>query len=389
MTSTESFKGRAGLTIAHLVGMVDMIALPVWVGDLIQNYRFGPAQAGGLVTLFLVGVVLASLFLAPRFASINGRLVATIGFAGTGLVFFMLAQTTSYPLMAALHLVGGALNGMALSCTHGTIGRTGNPHRLFAIAQSVLGVGALLFLGATPNIIAAYGGPSLFLVIAGMMGVAALVSAFVFPVVAASGTAHAVLALTRQRFSKATWFAIAGVMLMALTQAMMFSFVERIGIDRGFEAGQVTGVLIALGVINLLPGVLAALLQKRLSTRVVTVAGPCLQAVFALVITNATTFPVYAVPAALFVAIMIFTHTFVFGLIARLEPTGRAVASTPAMLMTGAAVGPFLGGVLAQGFGYPALGIAATIVAAVSVGCYLQAERFGSRGIANQVVTAA
>jgi hypothetical protein len=44
---------------------------------------------------------------------------------------------------------------------------------------------------------------------------------------------------------------------MGLVQAMMFSFLERIGADRGYSAAAVTGVLIALGLVNLLPAPLA------------------------------------------------------------------------------------------------------------------------------------
>ena len=71
----------------------------------------------------------------------------------------------------------------------------------------------------------------------------------------------------------------------------------------------------------------------------------------------------------------IFTNVFAFGLLARLDPTGRAVAATPAMLMIGAALGPVVGGTLGQTLGFGALGIAAVIVAAVSVGFFAKASR--------------
>lgn len=56
---------------------------------------------------------------------------------------------------------------------------------------------------------------------------------------------------------------------------------------------------------------------------------------------------------------ILFTHTFAFGLLARLDPTGRAVAATPAMLMVGAAIAPFLGGTLVKFIGFGAIGYAA------------------------------
>ena len=64
---------------------------------------------------------------------------------------------------------------------------------------------------------------------------------------------------------------------------------------------------------------------------------------------------------------ILFTHTFAFGLLARLDLSGRAVAGTPAMMMAGAAVGPFLGGTLVKLFNFEAIGIAVCFIAAVQV----------------------
>lgn len=62
--------------------------------------------------------------------------------------------------MAALHLLGGACAGAALSVTHGTIARCANPHRRFAQVGIALGMFAIAFLGATPQIVAQAGGPA-------------------------------------------------------------------------------------------------------------------------------------------------------------------------------------------------------------------------------------
>ena len=60
MTTTEKWPGRIALMVAHCAGMVDLVALPVWIGTLITNYGFDPQQAGALATLFLAGAVVAS-----------------------------------------------------------------------------------------------------------------------------------------------------------------------------------------------------------------------------------------------------------------------------------------------------------------------------------------
>jgi predicted MFS family arabinose efflux permease len=166
------------------------------------------------------------------------------------------------------------------------------------------------------------------------------------------------------------WFGIVGISCMTLVQAMIFSFLEGVGTERGFERAAINGVLIALGLVNLLPAALAALLQKRLAPRKVLLVGPVVQVALAATIMVSPAFGPYAFAAAFFAAVMIFTHTFAFGLLARLDESGRALTGTPAMLMIGSAVGPFLGGTLVNAFGYESLALAAACLAIVAVFCF-------------------
>ena len=372
MRTTEKWPGRIALMVGHCAGMVDLVALPVWVGTLISSYGFDPQQAGGLATLFLVGAVLASLFLAPRFNRLNRRLVATGGFAVSALSFGVASLQTGFVAMAACHAIAGLAAGSALSVTHGTIGRAANPHRLFAIVGLALGVFAIVFLGTTPNLVAALGGAALFRVFAVVMAVAAIISVLLFPVPDRAEGAD--FDIAHPKLSGAAWAGVIGISLMALNQAMVFSFFERIGADRGYGVETVTAILIALGFMNLVPAPLAAFLETKLDAHKVVLAGPAVQAVLALLITAVAVFPAYAGAGAVFVSIMIFTHTFAFGLLSRLDSSGRALAATPAMLMVGAAIGPILGGTLVKFSGYPAIGVAVVIVAVLAIASFSRAR---------------
>ncbi|WP_373987178.1 MFS transporter [Duganella sp. BuS-21] len=382
-SNNESWSGRIALMIAHCAGMVDLVALPVWIGTLMSRYGMAPQQAGTLVTLFLLGAVASSLFCAPRFQRLDKRAVATAGFAVSALAFLGLATTSEYTAMAGLHGLAGIAAGSALSVTHGTAGLSANPHRMFALCGMALGVFAIVFLGTLPGIVAANGGTALFIALAVVMLVAACTSAVMFPRGASraanaaasphSGAAHG--AAQPKPVSSAVWFAALGIGCMGLVQAMMFSFLERIGADRGYTTAAVTGVLIALGFVNLFPAPLAALLEKRWPARLVVLAGPVLQAALALTIAHGGSFASYAGAGAVFAAVMIFTHTFAFGLVAQLEPGGRALSATPAMLMVGAAIGPVLGGTLVQQAGYGMLGTAAVVIAIIAVVCFARAGR--------------
>ncbi len=372
MTTVDSFKGRLVLLLAHIAGMIDMVALPVWVGAaLIGQYQFSPQQAGGMVTLYLLGAVVASVFFASRFTRFSARLFSSVGYAIAFLAFLGLTQTRDFGMMAVLHAVAGLAAGTALSFTHGTIGRSPNPHRLFAIVGLGLCVSAIFFLGGSQEVIPKTAGTGLFVMFGAIMALASIACAFGFPQTAALKGAEAE---KPQPLSKATWLVIVGVILMALNQALVFSFVERIGADRGY-GDKVTVVLIALGFVNLLSPILAGLLQGRLSASSVTVAGPLLQAFLSCLLIFVGTFTSYALATTFFIAVMIFTHTFAFGLLARLDPSGRAVAATAATLMIGAAIGPVLGGVLVQQVGYSALAVVVLVAGVIASTLFARASK--------------
>jgi predicted MFS family arabinose efflux permease len=366
MTQSNSVGGKVVLSIGHVAGMIDMVALPLWIGNLMQHYGFSPVQAGLTVTLFLFSVVIASTFVAPSFDRIPHRFSVASGFAVAAAAFLAASRlpvdVSSLTAIIGLHVVAGLGTGTALSITHGNIGRTENPHRLFGTVNVALGVLGVFFFAGLPQLVEHFSASAMFVVFGVTMAVACIVTALFFPTVSATSPSRAATAQSRAPTPKAVWFLIGVVICLTFNQAMVFSFLERIGAARGFETEKVNMVLVALGFVNLLPGALAAILQKRLSPLVVGFCGPLLQAVLALTMSNSPVFLPYAVSASVYVSIVIFTHTFLFGLLARLDQTGRAVSATPAMMMIGSCTGPAVGGAIVSGFGYGALGLAATMV---------------------------
>jgi predicted MFS family arabinose efflux permease len=373
MISTDSLRGRMALMVTHCAGMLDLVALPLWVGALMGHYQLDAQQAGGLATLFLLGAVLASIALAPRFNRLPRQVVAVVGFGAAALAFFGVSLRTDFASMAVLHALGGLAAGAGLSVTHGTIARSANPHRLFAIVGTALGIFSVGFFATVPPLLASHGGGALFRAFAAVMGFAALVSLVAFP--QAEGRAAHAAGGTRdsgrhEPLSRVVWFGIVGIACMGLVQAMTFAFVERVGVARGFEVTAIASMFVALSIVNLFPTALAGLLEKRLEARTVLLVGPVVQALLAAGIMLSMSFNVYAASALFLPAVMLFTHNFAFGLLARIEPSGRALAATPAMLMTGGAIGPVLGGTLVKTFGYGSLAAAAAIIAILAIACY-------------------
>ena len=365
----ESVRGIVTLMVSHCAGMLDLIALPLWVGTLVAHYRFNPQQAGTLPTLFLIGASLSSVFFAARFNRVNTKWAVVIGFAAAALAFALCFGQTTMAALAPLHFAGGLAVGAALSSTHGTIGRALNPHRVFAWAGLAIGVFGIVFLGGTPGVLARFGGATLFIVFAGIMGLAALMGLLFFPRPSQriAEDRHEASIARAQPLSHAVWYSIVGIALLSMTQAMTLSFYERIGMARGFGRDLMTLALVIYGVVTLFPAPLAGLLEKRIKATTVISIGPIMQAVFAMIATHTWSYPLFAASGALMAFTILFTHTYAFGLLARLDTTGRAVAGTPAMLMVGAAIAPFLGGTLVKYIGFGAIGYAAVVLVAIEL----------------------
>lgn len=378
MLKLKTTMSTFALVTGHVAGLIDLAVLPVWVNTLIEGYRYGPAQAGSLPTGFLAGAVVTSLILSRRFHAINGRLLAPAGYWIAAFAFLLMPSFQSFPVHLLLHVIAGTAAGMSVSFIHGTIGKTDNPHRAFSYAGMGFGVFTVIFLSGVPKLIAASGPQAFFYILGGVMLIAAIVVSLFMP----SNIAGMEVLGQGKRFPRAVRFAIFGMMGMALVQGMVFSFLVQAGAARGFSEQNVQTVLIVLGFINLFPPVIAAALQHRVHAMTMAMVGPILQGVFAMAIMSSTAFIGYAIPAVFFAAVMIFTHTFVFGFMAKEEPTGRAVAATPAILMTGSAISPFIGGVFVQYIGFEAIGVAAIVVGGVCVVMFTRANRIATSVLA-------
>jgi MFS family permease len=360
--SEKNLFGAVALCVNHLAGFVDLVILPIWVGVLSQHYKNDPQQAGAIVSLFLVGQVLASIIVSPRYDRINKRrMAAAFGFLLGALCMFMCSQAGTFIVLAILHFIAGLAVGSALSLTHGTIGRSENPHRLFAIASLSLGVFSILFYVIVNPLIIKFGGQLLFQFIAGLNLLGAVGSILFFPSYAKtvrlqeyeaarvdSGGGHT-------RLPPIVWFTVAGLMGMAMITAMASAFFERLGIASGYRPESINLILLINGILLLTPPILAAILQKYLRVRTVAMAGIIFQALVVIIIYTSSNFWQYALVAWGVGFAAIFTHTFLFGYLAYMDPSGRVVAANPAVIMTGSMLGPFIGGTLVKLFGFPAI----------------------------------
>ncbi len=376
MISTESVRGRIGLMVAQVAGTIELAAMPLWVGMLMQAYGMDPQQAGSLVTLYVAGAVIGGFLAARAFGRMRpGRPIAAVGALVGAVVFLGVYQSEGYATLAVLHLVGGFFVGPVIAVTAGTVARSANPHRLFAIVNVVFSLFAAMFLGVMPPVVARLGGEVLFLAIAGVLVLGAVGSMLAFPDSSPPAAKPGESLKVRTPIPSTVWGGMIGLCVMACMYAMTLSFFERVGMSRGYGAALVGTVLTITAVVKLFPAAIAGLLEKHLPARGVMLVMPVVQAVTIALIFAVPNFWVYAVAGPLFIGTLIFTHIFAFGLLSRLEPTGRAMAAEPALMLVGAGLGPLIGGTLVKFYGFPSLAAAAAVLATLAILCFVRVPR--------------
>jgi predicted MFS family arabinose efflux permease len=374
----DSRRGRTALLLASCAGMADLIALPVSVSTLISRFGFDAQQAGALATLLLAGVVVASLVLAPHFPRLACRPFAMVGFGLSAVGSFWAALQSDFYALAALQAACGLATGAALTVTNGTIARSVSPHQMYAGVSSALGVFGVLLFAATPPIVQAIGGSALFVVIGAVKAGAALTAFVWFPSQPTVAYVQVARTPAASRVPKIVWFGMAGLAAMTIVHAMTASYLVQVGAHRGFQVTSVNAVLIGMALVALLPGPVAAALETRWPAQRVLLGGAVLQLALSTVVMTVTAFTPYASAAVLFPSVIVFTHTFAFGLLATLDSSGRSLAATPATTMAGAALGALVGGALVKFFGFGGIPLAAAVLAAFAVLCFSRLPSAGA-----------
>jgi predicted MFS family arabinose efflux permease len=314
---------------------------------------------------------------------VAGYFVAALAFFGLTYAPFGLVANPLVEL-GALHLIGGLGVGAGLSCVHGTIARSVNPHRTFAIVNLGVGVFAVLFFALTPPFMARIGVNAVFYAVLGLVSCATILSALAFPtprarvVTPAKSTTKSQVAT---QIAMALAIGFVGVVLLQTAQAITNSFAAATGSFRGFSAESVGLMFAVNGFISLFAPIFAGLLEKKLRAAQVAVAVLLIHGLCSITLTSTTNFYLYSAGFIAMIFATIFGHTFIFGLFAKFDPSGRMNASTPSMLMLGTAIGPIVGGVVVQHWGFPAMGLTSAAVAFCGAACFaVIAQRM--RGVA-------
>lgn len=344
--------------------------LPLMVGVLARQFGIGTAQAGYVIAMNMGGILAGSLsciLLVRRFSwgtlIIAGLAIMVIGNAMT------LVTTELTPLIAT-RLVSGWGEGVVGACCYALMGRARLPGRSIAMylaGQSIIGAAGLALL---PWLMATYGWHVFYI----LVSVVAVPAALLTPIavrgrrrpVASDSTHNA-----RPRGPLLAGIgALVAIFLFFVGIAMIWAFMEQIGVRQKLTLMQLSIALSASSIAGLAGSFVAGAAADRLRVGIGLAIGIAI-IIGSLTLLNTGGFYSYIAAICGLSFAWAYQFPFLFGCLASTDFDGRIALTTPVAtggaLTAGPALGGFVlehGGLATLSAGCLALTIAGTLLAA-------------------------
>lgn len=342
------------LVALFTAGYVAPYLLPTVVGRLEAHLPLSPAQAGLIGSVLLLGSAAAGFTLASRIPRHGPRPLARLGLLLAVAGYATAAATPLLPLVVAGAVVGGFGSGTATAVAASGIAAQRDPHRTSALGLlSVSATAGALYL-TLPRL-----GGGHWLPFAAI----ALVAVACWPATGRLGEgaeqSRAVPASGRLPYPRAGVVLAGSLLLWSLAQNALWGVSGRIGSQQAGLSEVTLGIVFAAALGAGLLGVGAAsALGARLGRAVPVGAGTAVIACCVVLATHARGLGGFAVGEILWNAVYPVVLSYAIGLAAALDPRGRWAVLVGSASSLGVACGPVTGSLLAEGAGFPGMGLA-------------------------------
>ncbi|MCJ0870738.1 MFS transporter [Streptomyces sp. AP-93] len=340
-------------------GYVAPYLLPTVVGRLDAHLPLSPAQAGLIGSVLLLGSAAAGFTLASRIPRHGPRPLARLGLLLPVLGYGTAAATAQLPLVIAGAVLGGFGSGTVTAVAASGIAAQRDPHRTSSLGLlSVSATAGALYL-TLPRL-----GGGHWLPFAAI----ALVALVCWP---ATGrldgadrtdprdrTDSAVRTSGRLPYPRAGMVLAGALMLWSLAQNALWGVSGRIGAQQAGLSEVTLGMVFAAALGAGLLGVTAAsALGARLGRAVPVGVGTVVIACCVVLASHARDLGSFAAGEILWNAVYPVVLSYAIGLAAALDPRGRWAVLVGSASSLGVACGPVTGSLLAEGAGFPGMGL--------------------------------
>ena len=342
------------------------------IGAIIDSFGVSKAAAGTIATAELFAVSIASLVTARLAHRLNAKTIVLSALLLACLMNLATILAPSFEWLVLTRFAAGAAEGTGMSIIISIAARSSRPVLSFGLVNASVG-GYIIPLSQVIHFpITQYGSDGaygLYLVL-NLVGLL-LVALIPRPKAVSAAQVAEVHAAARAPRAPALvgWIGLCGLFVLFFAHGGLLLFSERISLGIGMSLVGFSQIATIGGILTVAGSLLMGTFGARLQATPPTIMLLGLMALLAYPISATGSPLVLYLILPVFMAIPIAWLPVFLGALVRLDPSGRFAAANPAFITMGGAIAPMITGSIADGLGFPALGV--FTVAAVLFGLAL------------------
>jgi len=359
--------------VVGVMGNTGIYLIPLLIGAMVADRGFTDQQAGLVASADLAGYAVMTFVTAMFLIHRNWRRMALVGVAIMFVANIATTFVSAAGAFAAVRFLSGLGAGILAAIATVSLGQSDKPDRNYGL----LFAASLLFgtagLWGLPLLLDRVGLNGAYVLIA----LLAVIVGFLSTSLPASGTPQTRLSdsVTPQR----SWI-LAGIMLLSITlfwaqQNALYAYMERIGNASGLSV-QFIGFTLGLANLTGFAGAsLVAWLGTRFGRLLPLVLSTAVQLTCLWALSGIISAPGYLIALGVISLSWNIVNPIQIGILAGVEPSGRALALASTVIGVGLAAGPALGAAVLHGNDYSRVLALVAFLTVISITLALLAMR--------------
>lgn len=335
------------------------------IGAIIDSFGVSKAAAGMIATAELFAVSVASLLTARFSHRLNARVIVLSALILAALMNMATILAQSFDWLVVARFAAGAAEGSGMSIIISIAARSSRPVLSFGLVNASVGGYIIPLSQAIHFPITAYGADGAY----GLYLVLNLVGLSLVALLPRPKAVSAINAGADQTASTAPrapaligWIGLCGLFALFFAHGGLLLFSERISLAVGMSLVGFSQIATVGGILTVAGALLMGTFGARLQATLPTIMLVGFMGLLAYPIGAAGSPLVLYLILPIFMAIPIAWLPVFLGALVHLDPSGRFAAANPAFITMGGAIAPMITGRIADGLGFPALGVFTAVV---------------------------
>lgn len=338
-------------------GFSSQIAMPLWIGAIIDDYGLSRSVAGAIGAAELAVVAIVSVAMATQVHRFNARATVMVGLLCLVCGNLIAALVQDASSLTAARILAGCGKGMVVTISFSLAAGVSHPIRAFAILNACYALFSAVFFLTLPPVIASGGAAGCFMVLAAV-SVLGMLAMLRYP-----DRLMRDIDIHRTGMRDVQGhglIALAALIVLWMGHSAIWMFVERIGLRMALTPAQVGQVLSIAAFITIGGPSLARLIDTRFGHTSPLLVAVTVKILIALLLVYSAAQWMYALLVPTFMLLALFTVPYFMGILSLADPAGRLAAAASAAMTMGGSLGSLVGGWTADNLGYEGLGWVAT-----------------------------